>query len=633
MRVVPGRIADALADVTRVATAVGREAALEALGKDARGLSRLPAPDLAARLVCADGIPEERALAVLRRAKIRVARHFTPRAWLTLVWARAELPERADALLEAARNVHGKNFVHAWVASIEGGVLRVVVVFRGPRERLVTRLRPGHELTARTVAPLACDVLKWDSRDGRVSFSLGRPARLEAWATAIGERCDGAFVDRPAYTLKALHDRGADWVKDVPLPAGVTKLQVIACESDETKRVRVRSDKALADLHEITGRACGYMRSGTIRFEVNGHDEPVDFTIELPWKVLLSDGRFEEEARRIIDALEMHAAGSLPDDVITLSPMQPEWRWVDLIGVDGFARAVEKKVLTRAPEKRPSGREHRRWGALLRAFDVPGERGAYVVGEDVAIRAFDAPADAPGWYSIDWARVAAVARSEMALEETVVADAPKELLSIGQLSAGGGKVAVFMLVRVVAAAGVVPLLAQLKLACKRVAPAILVPQGRSLGRAVAEVEVSPAVQLGVADMRWVAAKLAEECDLGEDVEPWRFATAEAPLVLSVAKNEAWYGRVLLLVTENQLAMMFALARAKTWVKSAELGKKIAPGAENPDQIVRKARMAWPDRLAESFAAAGVEMPDGLADAIILADRMRGTRLGVGAVIV
>jgi hypothetical protein len=588
--------------------------------------------DLAVSVVCGEGLTPRHARAVLKRALVRVARHLSPRPWLTLVWPRRELPA-PEALLDAGRAVHGRDFVHGWTTSSEDGVLRAIVVYRAPAERIATCVRG--EVHVRAVRPLACDVIRWDSRDGRVAFSLARPALLTDWAAAIGHACAGdphAFSERPAFTHKSLHDKGIPWLATVALPAGVTRLEVISGEVDDGRRLRVRSDGALAELHALSGRARGYLRTVTIRIGLAGHDEPVDATIELPWKVLLSDGRFEEEVRAVMEALEMHAPGSLPDDLPSLAPMQPEWRWVDLLTAEGFARALERRTLVRVRGKRPSGREHRRWGSLVRAFDVPGEDAAYVVGEEMAIRAFDAKPEALVWYAIDWKRVAERLRSEMGLDETAVTGVPAGLLPIGELNAPGVRVIVFSLVHAVGEAEVLPLLRQLRQACGRATPALIVPRGRSLGGAVAEVEVSPAEQLGAADAAWVSGRIADECGVAAEIAPSKFATEEAPLVLSVARNEAWYGPVRLLLTENQLAMLFALARAGGWMKSVELGKKIAPGADIPDQIVRKARLNFGEKIAASFEAASVPMPKGLGERIISFRRSKGYRLAIGAIV-
>ena len=645
-RSVPTPLAGALADAAPIATPVGREAILEAIGQgganadagpaSSRALHRYSPIDLAVRIVCAEGLSKRRARAVLERALVRVARHLPPRPWYALLWPRRELPARPESILEAAREVHGDAFVKGWIASSEGGVLRVIVVYRAPAERVVRAI--DNVVRARTVRPLACDTIRWDSRDGRVAFSLARPAMLTEWLEAIGRACAGdphTFRDDPAYTLKSLHEKGAPWLAKIALPAGVMKIEVIACEiDDDGKLVRVRGGAALRRAHELVGMARGYMRSVTLRVTLEGGNS-FDATIDLPWKVLLSGGLYEEELRLVMEALEMHAPGSLVDDVPSVAPVQPEWRWVDLLTKEGFARAQAAKTLIRVRGKRPSGREHRRWGSLLRAFKMAGEDAEYVASEEIAIRAFDAAPESLVWYALDWKRLAETLRAATALDEataSAAADVPPALLMIGELATPAARVAVFSLVRAVQHDEIVPLLKQLRQACGRATPAVIVPRGRSLGGAIAEVEVTPGEQLGVEDVAWIVGKIAEDCGLGDEVEPWRFATAAAPLVLSVKRGEAWYRRVQLLVTENQLAMFFALARATGHMKSTELGMKISPGAVIPDQTVRKARQILDERLRASFEAENVPMPEGLAENLVELDSRRGYRLGVGVIV-
>jgi hypothetical protein len=264
---------------------------------------------------------------------------------------------------------------------------------------------------------------------------------------------------------------------------------------------------------------------------------------------------------------------------------------------------------------------------------VGGDDEAHVVGEELAIRAFDAKPEALVWYAIDWTRVAQVLRARLGLEETRVTNVADGVLPIGEMGSAARRVVVFSIVRGVGEGEVMGVLRQLRLACGRGTPALIVAKGRSLGGAVAEVEVAPGEHLGVDDVAWVATRIAEECGLeDEDVEPGRFATEGAPLVLSVKRGEAWYGSVRLLLTENQLAMLFALARANDWMTSTELGRKILPSADHPDQIVRKARLTLAERIAASFAKAGVEMPKGLGETIVTVDRSRGYRLGVGVIV-
>jgi hypothetical protein len=161
---------------------------------------------------------------------------------------------------------------------------------------------------------------------------------------------------------------------------------------------------------------------------------------------------------------------------------------------------------------------------------------------------------------------------------------------------------------------------------------LLVPHGRSLGGVVAEVQVGAADQLGAADLSWAVGRTADELGIADELEAWRFSTEERPLVLSVSRGEAWYERVRLLLTENQISMLFALARSSGWMKTIDLGKKIAPTADYPDQVVRKARLNLEERLVESFKTCGARMPAKLSERLVSFDRTLGYKLGIGATV-
>jgi hypothetical protein len=55
-------------------------------------------------------------------------------------------------------------------------------------------------------------------------------------------------------------------------------------------------------------------------------------------------------------------------------------------------------------------------------------------------------------------------------------------------------------------------------------------------------------------------------------------------------------------------------------------------AEIPDQVVRKARLGLAGRIEGSFEAAGVKMPKGVAEKIVIVSRSKGYRLGVGVIV-
>jgi hypothetical protein len=248
-----------------------------------------------------------------------------------------------------------------------------------------------------------------------------------------------------------LHERGAEWLAAVPLPPGVKNLRVVACEIDDRKRVRVRSDAALADVHEATGRARGYARLVTIRFDVTDHPEPVDVTIELPVegdplrRALRGGGAPRDgragDARARPDPGRRAVARARAARVALVRS-----RHARSVRADGGARHARARS-RQAPERARAPA----LGSLLRAFDVPGEDAAYVVGENVAIRAFDAKPEALVWYAIDWSRVAEALREQMGFAPARVTGAPEGFVPIGLIGPAGKSVIALLVTRAVAA--------------------------------------------------------------------------------------------------------------------------------------------------------------------------------------
>jgi hypothetical protein len=183
----------------------------------------------------------------------------------------------------------------------------------------------------------------------------------------------------------------------------------------------------------------------------------------------------------------------------------------------------------------------------------------------------------------------------------------------------------------------------LRVACGTALPVVLVGKGRTLGKGIAQVEVDLARLLagdgergarGQRDMGDVLAEIAEALGVEDELDAWRFGTREKPLVILVERGEAWFGKVRLRITANQFAMLLALARTPgVWVGAAALGERISPHASIVDQIARKARVGFDEKVARSFEEAGVAMPDGLPERLIEVDKAKGCyRLGVGVVV-
>jgi hypothetical protein len=639
-RVLPEGLVLALEEIERLATVIGREAILEAArgrADDVPLWSRDTPTHLAARLVLASYRKDARgdvARAIVKRARVRVARYFSPRASYEVV---AKLPvERAAALLAAAREVHGAGLVDAWTVT-HGDVVYGAFVHEGLAESVV-RARDG-ATTARTVRPHAVDRVRCDAARGRIGFLLARPAQLPEWTCAVGRAAYGdsaSIARRPAFTLRAPHERGAAWLSRAPLPPSLRAVAAVGCELDDGSRLSARSPTALADLHERLAARGGYLVRLTLRFELRDGAQ-TDATIELPRKLTLPDARFEDDVRAALDALQLTSPGVLADDLGSLAPFEhAAWRWGEVLGERGFDDAVKAGLLVRgAASRRASDAAHRSYGSSLILHDLDGEETKYALGEDLSVHAYDVSPESTARWTLDTARFAATLAARLRLTEMKLKRAaPPGLLPIGRLETKAGHACIFQLMRLVRDAEAGDVREALRLACGTAHPVVLLGKGRTLGKGTAQIEVEPSRLFAEDDLGDLVAAIAEAIGIEDELPPSRYASENTPLVILREKGEAWYGRVRLLLTANQFAMLAGLARTPgEWVSASELGEMISRNAGQPDVVVRRARMGFEARIVKSFARAKFAMPAGLAGKLVEVDRGLGRyRLGVGVVV-
>jgi hypothetical protein len=161
---------------------------------------------------------------------------------------------------------------------------------------------------------------------------------------------------------------------------------------------------------------------------------------------------------------------------------------------------------------------------------------------------------------------------------------------------------------------------------------VLVPEGKTLGGVLPEVPLDLTRQLGIGEFGDVVLRAAKELRLDGELEPARFATKEAPLVIVREKEEIWLGRVKLILTAKHFALFDALSDGKART-GAELGKKLSPGAVDLANVVHKARVEIDERVTRSFREAGVELPEAWGDGkLVVKAGNRSFRLGVGCVV-
>lgn len=627
--------ADLLDDSSRLADEPAREAIIEGAldrGVTDPSFTALEAADLGAR-VARKARTSETWRAIARRARVRLGRRFARLVWYEARLAEALRPARADAFEVAAREVYGADFRRAFVVDTEDGVVHAAIVHRAPAARIVTN--EAGRTRDRLVRALACDRVRWDASRGRVSFSLARPFLLVTWKDALA-RAGGVPIPlgRLPFTLKLLHERGSALFAKTPRPPRVRAIEVVACELDDGTRFGTRGAAALETMHARIGHG-GYIYRATFRLLIDGADYPVDATIELPDKLLVSEPRWEPEVRAAFEAIGLFDAGALADDLASLAPfVHPEWRFSTVLGAEGLARALERGLLVRVASRRAGEARHRVWGSMYTAHDLPGEEDRYAVADDAAARAHTVKASALAHLRLDQDALAQFQRGVLVLDPCAIAGPPAGALPIGTLVTKSARLVFFLLTAVVPESASSRLREAVRKACnKGQTPVVLVGPGRTLHGGIAEIEITPEEQFGADSIARVVLLAAQAEGLEDELPAWRWSTPDAPLVIVKDAREVWVERVRLQITAGQYSAIEMLAAASPeWTTPLALGQALSPRATWHDQIARKTLADLDARIERSFAEAGVSLPEAWKGRVVEMKKGKGYRIGVGVVV-
>jgi hypothetical protein len=655
-RPLPWVVADALDDLARLATPLGRDALLEA-ARDTRtpcdGWEERSPADVAARLL-EDRIGNHRCLV---RAHMRLGRMLPDRPTYELRGAAPRKVPSTAALAGALERVAGAGS-EAWVSEDDEGTIHAVVIYPAPAERAWSPGRGGA-----LVRPARADAFRFLVSDARLQVTTARPQRLDAYAAAWGSALYGEpreprfFLAAPSLTLKPLQGLGSKGLAGAALPPDVTRARVIACQLDtgEAERLEARGPGALAKLAPHL-RAGGYLTRATIRFDVFGEIRPIDAVVELPHRLEIGPGgaaaagtRAARVVRAALGRLGLLSPGAIADDVTTLLPLvHAEWRWRAIVGDDGLAAmrqaslfdvvAAEKTRRAAVEAMRRAGRSAVAF-ALYRPMQTRGEidptaskaerrlakalldadramtdaTDYYVIPEDWAIPAVTLRKHEMVMLRLALARVVAKARRELGLERAGERKpkVPKGVWWVGDLRVASGVARFFYVVR--------PAIDEREKAAlaKAIARAAgfkravaLVPRGRKLGQGLVEVELGVKEQLGAASWRGKLAEAVGELGVADEVEPWRMVSEDVDVVVDARRAKVWIrGVEQTRMGESGVRMILALARrgdgkvVPTGEVEKEMSKRPSPGA------AKAAARKIPGWVEESFAAARTPVPE------------------------
>ena len=634
---VPEATCDAFATIARFVHGVGQDAILEAAAVTrytfpARAADEGPADRVAGLLL--DAGP---ALAVLRRATIRLDRLLVTIPSYELVGTPCSVPATIH-LEKTLRAELADSLRDFWTVIDADGRLHAAIFYDAP---------PNLDLTWEDGAPvrrlaqsLRVAIVRVDPTLGRFFLTTARPQHLVPLARAFGAALygDAAFFGLgPSMSFKKLLELGQAGFAALPLPEGVESWDIVGCQwmKGDGTRHEARGPDALGALEKDLHVAGGYFSRITLRVVVRESQTPVDVFMQLPHTLTVSDLRHEVVARSAVAAIDGFRVGVLSDDAHTLAPwVHPEWRWREVLGDGAFDELVKRKVLIRVKTGALGSKDARTLARAMRVTKVPGERGvSYATPEDFSLPARDVCDDETEMWQLAEEHLKKGMRAGLGLTAVAKQQEIEGVVDLGHLVGKSGRV------RVLYTMGKPPkrLVRDVRDACKLgTLPLYLVPEGRRLAEAsVHQVELTLLEQFGLGDMTAVLRRIVEEMGLEEEVAiagEGKDAGAEmrAELVYDRGVGRLWLTGVALdaLPDLARRMLVFLVENEPKVVSVRELGNAMSPATLNPDVMVRQTRQSLTRWIAACFAAAGKPVPEGVLARLIVKEGKGGYRLGV-----
>ena len=556
-RRVPVRLARALAELARLATNAGRDALVEAakdLGVECATWEEETPADLAARLLTLVARGKKgRWEALFERAHIRIARLMPEFPTVERVGKEARALGGTERVAKELRAALGEAFVDVWTCEEDDGTFQFAVLARGPAEPVVSA--NGSRLSREVVRRLQVAELSLLVSDARLRISTARQQHVSLHARALGAALYGDpafFWDEPSLDLEwllALRSPKRE-ARSVPGLAGTVK--VIACQLEgQGGRVEARGQNPLEKIlpHLEDGGTFG---RATLRFEVEGAPWDIDVIAELPDKVSITGAPrpFLRAVRGALATLGLFASGggTAGDDITTLMPPVPEWRWRELVGEEGVARMKREARLARVEgrdSRRAGAPEYRRVGRAAVAFELKNagdKERHYLVGDDWTRAAVTVREEDLVRWQLDLARLLGAMREDLGLVagEALPLPLPKGVLYVGDLRCASGTARVFYLVRAVRGKDDEDaIVSGVQTAGGLGKPVLLVPAGRKMVRDVLQLELGLEEQLGTRDVRGRLRPMVEALGVVREVEAWRLVDPDVMYVIDEKQERVW----------------------------------------------------------------------------------------------
>lgn len=482
-------------------------------------------------------------------------------------------------------------------------------VLRGEAAKRVVEIR-NSQPEILNYRPGVADHLRYDPKTGRLGIATRSTRLLRMYREVMGSILSGNheyFSNENICTLKPLQQQGRSLFDRLQIP-GIVRVDVVELRwrrGDRDKVWLTGPDcfKILRDLHarvEVEGE----LVQAKLLVWFTGVGRRGQVTITVPGRIDINAGAREQIVERLLDEVGLRGAFGQDNERLDFWSLHP-WRqredlWRRHLGAGAFDHLLREKALRSVRLEAVPHPDHPGQEGALATEDLDGSATIGVSDDPaIAIRTLT-PSDVMG-YELDVSWVARAITGVLGLDGTF-REIASGILLLGQRTlAPGVNVAVFLATRQPTDTAAHSVRAN----GNGARPVLLVPTGRVVEGEVLQLECR--VPQGPHD--GLLGRIIESLNLQSQVSPSIYRTED--LVIDSMKGVAWYrGTTLTKLQADthpfKFAEMVAAAQGQVVTKKT-LQEHLSPSSTD-DGVVRKAKADFVNRVAESFAEAGLDCP-------------------------
>ena len=617
-----GQLLEALEAIHLFGSEEGREAVAEAMADQRVDTSSLPTGvgerELAVHLYLAK--QHDVALAdVFARARLRLQQGSDARGYYEFAGRRTvrvsnlkQLAQRLEVVVLEHCRAHDLGD-HVEVHAFRDDEMVVFHVLHTYRQRRPLAVAAGQRTrSVLSFRPVHGDVVRYDSRLGRLRVAARAPSMVRVYRRIVGEVLDGdgtLFSGEPVCTLKPLQRRRQAVLEDHRLP-GIHKVRLTECtwRRGDRRVVELRTPDCFSEIDELgLPLQEGELVSAKLKLWVAGSGtRPITATIKVPFQIKTRPAHQElvnEYLERIgVRSLE---GGEDSDDLWSLGPgphSETTWRRVfgrdmDCLVASGTLRPAQLGSVPHPDFP---------WAGATLLADSVGPHDFYGVSQEPAVPSRSlSPTDVDG-LELDLGAFGRFLRARYGASGPPAAT-PRGVVDVGVVEVGALRFRLFY------AVSAPPIDAGSRLAelALHEDQAVLLLPARGLGTTrLPEVPLTRALPDRASILRAIIAATRTQ----QQVPAVFYAPSRARLVVDRQLGAIWVDGVpitSLRCDTYAFAFVVAVAEAQgAALPRYDLGIRLAPSAGDPDGLARKQKLSAKHAIIDALADAGRQLDVG-----------------------